>query len=279
MLHSIHQATFYLHVVLGSIALIVFWLPILTKKGSKRHIQSGKVFAWCMYAVSISGIIMTTMALAFPMATYAINPELQPEQIAKIIDNSRSLNSFLFMLSLLVYCTTHHALQVIKYKNDRAKMININYLSPVVLLGLSGLVMVVWGYQQFNILHMIFGAVSISAASGMMKYIFTKQVEINAWLIEHFSGLIGSGIGAYTAFFAFGGRRILNHIFVGYLQLIPWIAPSVIGIACTIWLTRKYRISRKSPKRSNQDLQSSTISSLSSDVANAPLGSEKASSS
>ena len=157
-------------------------------------------------------------------------------------------------------------------------MKNSHYLLPIILLGLSGLTMAGWGYEKGNILHMVFGGVSVSAAIGMLKYIFRKEVAVNAWLIEHFSGLIGSGIGAYTAFFAFGGRRVLSHIFVGNLQLIPWIAPSVIGIAFTIWLTRKYTIKKQSAGL-NQNTESSSMSSRSSEVANAPFGNEKVSSS
>ena len=275
MIHSIHQTIFYLHLLLGSIALIAFWLPIFSKKGSKRHIQSGKAFAWSMYAVSISGLIMTIMALAFPIATYAISPEVVGDKLLWTIERIRNLNSFLFMLSLLVFCTTHHALMVVKHKTDRDALKTSNYLLPVILLGISGLIMIGWGAQKTNILHMVFGGISAFASFGIIQYVFRKDVAINAWLIEHFSGLIGSGIGAYTAFFAFGGRRVLDHIFVGYLQLIPWIAPSIIGIAFTMWLTRKYSI-KKSKSAQNQ---ASSISSLNNEVANAPLGSEKVSSS
>lgn len=275
MIHSIHQTLFFFHVVLGTLALVAFWLPIFSKKGSKRHIQSGKVFAWSMYSVSISGLIMTIIALAFPIAAYAITADVTGEKLVWMIERIRNLNSFLFMLSLLVFCTTHHALMVVKYKNQRDALKTSNYLVPVILLGISGLVMIIFGAQKSNILHMVFGSISTFASFGMLQYIFRKQVAVNAWLIEHFSGLIGSGIGAYTAFFAFGGRRFLNEVFVGQLQLIPWIAPSVIGIAFTIWLTRKYTIKHKP----SLDDQVSSMSSLRNDVANAPLGKEKVSSS
>ena len=241
MIHTLHQFLFFSHVTIGTLALFTFWVPIFAVKGGQRHKSVGKIFAWSMYAVSISGLFMTMIALAMPLQTYAIDPNLPPAKIASMIEQIRFMNSFLFMLSLLVLSTTHHAMSVVKFKQDRESMKTSMYLIPIVVLGLCGIGIAALGYFESQVLFMVFGGVSISASFGMLKYIFQREVASNRWLIEHFSGLIGSGIGAYTAFFAFGGRRILDHIFVGQLQLIPWIAPAVIGIAFTHWLTRKYQ--------------------------------------
>ena len=213
MIHTLHQFLFYSHVSIGTLALFTFWVPIFAAKGGNRHKSVGKIFAWSMYAVSISGLFMTMIALAMPLQTYDVDPTLPPARIAAIIEQVRHMNSFLFMLSLLVLSTTHHAMSVVKFKQDRESMKTGMYLIPIVLLGVCGVGVAIMGYTKSQMLFMIFGGVSISASFGMLKYIFQKEVTNNRWLIEHFSGLIGSGIGAYTAFFAFGGRRFLDHIF------------------------------------------------------------------
>jgi len=51
MLNGIHQILFYIHVLCGSIGLIVFWLPMLSKKGTKFHKSFGSVFVYGMLAV------------------------------------------------------------------------------------------------------------------------------------------------------------------------------------------------------------------------------------
>ena len=131
------------------------------------------------------------------------------------------------------------------------------YQTPIVLLGLTGLAMVLIGINKTHVLYMIFGGISMLSSFEMLRYIHKKTVAANAWLIEHFSGLIGAGIGAYTAFFAFGGRRLLNDIFVGNLQLIPWVLPSIIGVSYTYWLTAKYQ-TKKQAKTESAHAESSS---------------------
>lgn len=241
MIHSIHQTIFIFHVILGSVALISFWFPIIATKGSTKHKISGKVFAYAMYTVAISGLLMTTMALAMPIATYAIDLTLEAAKLEQYVMRIRTMNSFLFMLSLLVLTSTYHAMTSVKVKTDRSSMRTTRYQTPIVLLGITGIAMLLIGIDKTQYLYMIFGGISIGSAIGTLRYIHKKTVTANAWLIEHFSGLIGAGIGAYTAFFAFGGRRLLSEVFVGNLQLIPWVLPSIIGVSYTYWLIAKYQ--------------------------------------
>lgn len=250
MIHTIHQIIFIMHVALGSVALISFWFPMATIKGSPRHKISGKVFAYSMYTVSISGLLMTTMALAMPFETYAIDMTLEPAKLDQYLTRIRTMNSFLFMLSILVLISTHHAMTSVKVKTDRSSMRTLSYQTPVVLLGLTGAAMLLIGIKNSQYLYMIFGGLSLFSSIDLMRYIHRKTVAANDWLIQHFSGLIGAGIGAYTAFFAFGGRRLLSDIFVGNLQLIPWVLPSIIGVSYTYWLTAKYQTKKESKTQS-----------------------------
>jgi uncharacterized membrane protein len=65
---SIHQFALYLHIAIGSCALILFWIPVVTRKGNLDHKRFGRYFAYAMYTVSFSGIPMASTDLAFPIA-------------------------------------------------------------------------------------------------------------------------------------------------------------------------------------------------------------------
>jgi len=56
----------------------------------------------------------------------------------------------------------------------------------------------------------------------------------------HLNGMIGSGIGAYTAFFAFGGRSLLGELLPGQWQVIPWVLPTVIGVIAASRVSRRW---------------------------------------
>ena len=52
----LHTVFLYLHIALGALALVVYWLPITTKKGGSLHIQAGKLFYYLMLFVAAAVI-------------------------------------------------------------------------------------------------------------------------------------------------------------------------------------------------------------------------------
>jgi len=59
----------------------------------------------------------------------------------------------------------------------------------------------------------------------------------------HIRGTIISGIAAYTAFFAFGGQRILMNVLMLDAQwmVLPWTLPTVLGLIYSRYMQRKYK--------------------------------------
>ena len=66
-----HTLLFYLHVTAGSLALPLFWLPVIARKGSFNHRRFGRWFARLMYTVAGSGLLMAGMDLANPLVLHA----------------------------------------------------------------------------------------------------------------------------------------------------------------------------------------------------------------
>jgi hypothetical protein len=238
---TIHQILFYIHVICGSAGLLIFWLPMLAKKGSQLHIISGKIFSNGMLIVSVSGLVMSAFLLLDPIAVRFPEGGLAPEQAARVIEQNRNLGIFLLMLSLLVFVNVRHSILVLKAKADRSKLKNVNHLGSIMSLFLAGIGVGLLALDKGNILFAIFSLLSIASSVGLARYIFKPELKPKEWIIEHLTNIIGSGIGAYTAFFAFGGRRVFVEIFVGQMQLIPWILPGVVGAIASYHLANKYR--------------------------------------
>jgi hypothetical protein len=92
-----------------------------------------------------------------------------------------------------------------------------------------------------QMLLMIFSGVGLYAAVGMLQDIrAAKQRKANL-IKAHLGAVIGSGIGAYTAFFAFGGARFLGEVLTGQWQIVPWVLPTLIGFAAIRLWSRQYR--------------------------------------
>ena len=211
----------YVHIAFGAGSLIVFWIPVLGKKGGDMHIKAGKVYVFMMWVVVISSIFMSLINLYNGLYIIA---------------------AFLGFLAVITGHPLWYGMVILKYKKGlSSKVERINrILNWVLFLGGAGLFL--WALllrvQGQAILLMVFGIIGMSSAAPLL---FRKHRKTN-WLMEHIQGLLGTGIAAYTAFFAFGGSRLLGHIFTNQWIIIPWILPTIIGIFGIKYYKKKMQV-------------------------------------
>lgn len=232
-----HSSLFFLHIVFGTAALILFWVPLATKKGQLQHTKFGRAYRNVMYCVAATGAVMAMMVIAFPLS---VKPHLnQASNVAVAVENIRYFWLFLLYLALLSYTTTRHGDAVLKAADNRVQLRNSAYLTPLAMLTIGGIGLIVMGLLRDQALHLIFGILGMLVGLSMLRYVLSSHVKKGAYLLEHIASMVGSGIGAYTAFLSFGGRHLLSGI--GEYQLLFWIAPGVIGASLSFYLTRKYK--------------------------------------
>ncbi len=234
---TIHNLFFMSHILVGSMALLLFWAPLVTKKGSIDHIKFGRYYGNIMYLVAFTGAVMALMVIYDPMAIKGemFRPGSDRERFTGTI---RVFWGFLLFLSLLTYVSVRQGFAVLKHKGNIAELRKPLHVIPLVALVVGGVFMLVLGIQASRILHIIFGILGAIIGTGMLRFCFKKHIDAGQWVSEHLSAMIGSGIGAYTAFLAFGGRQLFENI--GSFQIIFWIAPGVIGSIAITLLSRKY---------------------------------------
>lgn len=226
----IHETLLNLHVVLGALALVLFWVPILARKGGPTHIRYGKMYVWMMYIVAVSGIVMSVMVLVSP-------GYFKPNASLVVINQFYTL---LLFLSALTFISARHAMLVLQHKTDTSVFRRAGFLwMPAVLVG-GGVTLLVIAVNSSStlILHYVFGGLGVFIGNSMAHFAFRQNPPRKIWLTEHIGAIIGSGIAAYTAFFAFGARQWLS--LLGEWQLIAWILPSVIGTLGIIWASRRW---------------------------------------
>lgn len=248
---TFHTTLLYLHIALGAITLLLYWLPVIARKGSKLHINAGKVFYYLMLVVSSSGIVMSLMGLYDPVGIYTAGKQMTSEQIARMLVWRVPVSQFLLLLSLLTWVTVRHAIGVLKARNERAILRRWFYQGPVWLMFPAAFYVAYQGITVGMPLLIIFSVVSFITASTICLYVYKKEVKPRAWIIEHFSAMVGAGIAVYTAFFAAGGRRMLAEFLPEQWQLVSWLAAPVIGVTAMILLSgyykRKYKVQHNKP--------------------------------
>src|SRR5690606_11729002 len=106
IMQLIHQSLVYLHIITGIGALLLFWIPVIARKGSHQHKRVGRWFASLMYAVGISGVVLSSWDLLLPTHFHQDFPS----------DTAvRDRAMFLLSLSLLVLTSTRHGWLTISY--------------------------------------------------------------------------------------------------------------------------------------------------------------------
>lgn len=236
-MQTLHSTLVFLHVISGAISLFLFWIPCLTRKGGQHHRKYGEFYIKAMLFTSISGVVSSTIVLFSPLTIYPTMPA-HFESVAYFVAYLKGQYLFLLMLSLLVWNNVRHAQRVLEVKRDIAQMRTLSYLWLPSLLFVIASIALYQGITYNITLTCIFAPIALLNAASIIRYACQKTVPNGKWVVEHIGHIIGSGIGAYTAFFAFGGRTLFEGI--PSLQIASWILPSLIGIPFSIWLGRKY---------------------------------------
>lgn len=233
----LHTLTFYIHIVFGSAALALFWIPTLAEKGRLNHVKFGKYYNKAMYIVAASGAVTALLVLWDPVMIHGhrlSNLEYQQQWILQM----RVFYGLLLYLSLLVYCSLRQGILTLRSKFDKQPLRAKGHLVPNIVLVAFAPVLFYFGWQHNQMLAMIFATLGLIVGASQLRYCLSSEAIGNRWLREHIGAQMGTGIAAYTAFFAFGGRTLIQNI--GDWHILFWVTPGIIGSIAIRKLCEKY---------------------------------------
>ncbi|RUO75628.1 hypothetical protein [Pseudidiomarina taiwanensis] len=236
MLH-LYQGLLFTHILAGSLSLLLFWVPALTRKGSLNHKKFGRYYGFSMNTVAFTGIAMSTLTL---LLTSVVKPELYtvPHLAEARVEYAQLFAWFLLHLSILIHSAIYYGNAVLNHKANHSGLKQPYLITILAVLALNGLALAIVGVLNNLVLHIAFGALGFWIGFSNLKFIFAQNYSRKAWLREHLGAYIGSGIGAYTAFIVFGAATVLSA--TGSIYTALWIAPGIVGTLFIIKLSKKY---------------------------------------
>lgn len=212
----------WLHIISGFLALIVLWVPIITKKGSKRHRQTGWVFVVAMATIAVT---------AYYMGMYRILWDVNLDQ------ESLAFSWFLVFIAILSAVSAWYGIRVLRFKrrNDtHKKLIDLFF---AILLLLSSIGIIIYGWTISFTLLQYFPFVGLFLGGSQLFYWLSKPKFISHWVVEHIVGMISCCIAVITAFIVFGAPRLLQ---VENVSLILWFLPTIIFVPMIIIFANHY---------------------------------------
>ncbi len=231
-MNSFSNTLIYLHIFAGGLSLALFWLPVVSRKGGISHRQVGRYYVNAMWVVVGTAVLLSVLNW------------LNGETILAI---------FLGFLALLTANPLWHATAVLQEKGQVSLRFRKLSLVYELALGIAGLALVLYAFSLSNptlkALMIIFGSLGLLSLPRAITAWRTPVAKID-WIGEHIEGICGTGIAAYTAFFAFGGRRFFEDLLPGMWMVLPWIIPAIVGTVGIRWARKKYAAAK--PIRATQ---------------------------
>ncbi len=235
-LHLFH-ALVAMHIVTGATGAIIFWVPVLGRKGGVDHRKWGRIFTWCMLATGGFATAMSLLTLYDPIGTH---PHLEgrfDEVFIRAIFGWLMLHMGILTVNLAWYGW----LCVLNRRDHMANRSRFNLgLQAAVIIAALNCALQGWLSGQF----LMIGLSVVGVATGVTNlfFILNPRPAPMVWQKEHLKGLVGCGISVYTAFFAFGSVRILPEL---ALHPVLWAIPLTTGVLMILYHWRKIGLMRR----------------------------------
>jgi len=209
------QYVLYVHILVGSIALLTGAVAIFSKKGMHLHRTSGKLYFWAMTLVFVSGIIV---------AGYRFN-------------------RFLFLIAFLSYYSVFAGVRFLKlkklHKNQNPKWYDwaagiINGVVNIIFIALGLYYLLKANHPGGALLSIGFGIGGLFISYANLKPFVVRPQKAHFWYTGHIGNMMGGYIATLTAF--------LSTMVSRFDLMNPFLAfalPSLIGIPLLLFWTQK----------------------------------------
>jgi hypothetical protein len=191
-----------IHVIAGSLALLSGLGAIILRNKVKLHKPFGKFYFWCMTVVFVTALYVSVYRQ----------------------------NYFLLFIAIFAYysCLTAFRSLQLKKLHMGQKPLRIDWiiegLNGTANVGLIvlGIILLTQGEMQWTIITVSFGLLGLRSGFTNIRRLRGKVSHSNYWLLTHIGGMLGSYLGAITAFL------VNNNRWMGMPQVVAWLAPTVI---------------------------------------------------
>ncbi|RZJ88278.1 MAG: hypothetical protein EOO20_14045 [Chryseobacterium sp.] len=210
----LHNSNIIIHVVAGSIALLLGILALTSRKGGKWHKRSGDYFLILLIIVVLTGLIGVFIF---------------------------KRNTFLLIITVLSAYYGFSGYRILQTKTNKPKWIDI----LVALISLTSVSYFLYYFKSMGmywspiIIYSTVGALLFIITYDVLRYLIPEKTYRNMWMYEH----IFKMIGAFTALLsAFSGTVFYNY--QPYSQFLPSVFGTFLQIGFIVFYIRKFKRKR-----------------------------------
>lgn len=192
-----------IHILGGTVALIIAPMAMVTVKGGLWHRRWGKIFFWAMTTIALSATVMCWLRTGI----------------------------FLFLIAILSFYLALTGYRILGRKKPESKPPLLDLLAAAVM-ALAGGGIIILGLVANNgserWVRIIFGGISLFLGTLDIVHFFKPPQDKQAWLFVHLSRFLGAYVATVTAF------SVVNFQFLPYFW--RWLWPTALGtMGIIIW--------------------------------------------
>jgi len=203
------RVTLWIHVLAGTLALVVAPVALLTVKGGPTHRRWGKVYFWAMAVVAATAVVVGLWkGLLFLMlvAVFSFYAALSGYRV--LFRKRPDLGQ---RASTLDWTAAGIALMA------SAALVALGILRPTPT------------FQNLSTVAIVFGGIGLSLSGLDVWRFLSPPADKRAWWYRHMANMIGSYIAAVTAF------SVVN--LTPLPMTLRWLWPTMIGTpAIAVWI-------------------------------------------
>ena len=200
------QYLLFIHIIAGSISLIAAAFAVLSSKGKKLHILSGRTYFWGMAIIFLTAIPMSIV----------------------------SANIFLFLVAIFSFYLAYAGL---RFARNRKGIANFFDWVSIGLMVLSGVIMLFLATNYFMnsnsqyITLTVFGFIAISLGYADFKSYRNKSAIGKQRIARHLTNMLAGTIAVITAV-------LVTNVNIEPVFIL-WILPTIIITPIIFWWNRK----------------------------------------
>jgi hypothetical protein len=217
-METFYRSVLVLHVVAGSVGLAAMSVPLLSRKGARRHRRGGRLFMGAMGLASVTGVVLALSWIAMPGVI----------QAGVAVEQLRVDALFLMLIAALTSNAVVQSVFALRQRGRSRPHPSLVVVGSLLLLAATSVGSLVLGILSARLLPLVFGGGALALLARDVRFTFAAVSSEHAYLYQHIRAAGIACISATTAFLVLGGRRWLSLEMLGDSVILLWILPGAL---------------------------------------------------
>lgn len=214
-----------IHIVFAVACAIALWPPALAEKGGPFHRRSGRIYFALLLLATSTSVLVTALRYRIGPQALGVGGASPLDAMAGDAMRYRMFIAFLVFIALATASAAGFGVRSLR-RSAPARSEALGHL----LVALLGFAAVGAGVMLVDL-----PMVAVGTAGGLMctwqaRVALRPPAAREQQVRDHFTGMICSGIGAYSALAVVVGNRVAPTFFHSKAGLLIWLVPTLIGL-------------------------------------------------